>query len=51
MRTLVSVLTFAASAYLALILVIYLLQGRMVFLANMPGRALTASPGDIGLNL
>jgi len=50
MRTLVSVLTFAASAYLALILVIYLLQGRMVFLANMPGRALTASPGDIGLN-
>ncbi len=50
MRTLVSVLTFAASAYMALMLVIYLLQGRMVFLANMPGRALTATPEDIGLD-
>jgi len=49
MRTLVSVLTFAASAYLALMLVIYLLQGRMVFLANTPGRTLTATPEDIGL--
>lgn len=49
MRTLASVLTFAAGAYLALMLVIYLLQSRMVFLANTPGRALTASPGDIGL--
>jgi len=49
MRTLVSLLFFAASAYLALMLVIYLLQGRMVFLANTPGRALTATPGDIGL--
>ena len=49
MRTLVVVLTFAASAYLALMLMIYLLQGRMVFLASTPGRALTATPKDIGL--
>lgn len=50
MRTLVVVLGFAASAYLAMMLMIYLWQGRMVFLANMPGRALTASPSDIGLD-
>ena len=32
-----------------LALVLYLFQNKMVFLANLPGRALTASPGDIGL--
>jgi hypothetical protein len=49
MRTLVSILTIAVSVYLVLLLMFYLLQGRMVFLSNLPGRALTASPGDIGL--
>jgi len=49
MRTLVSVLTIAVSIYLVLVLVFYLLQGRVVFLSNLPGRALTASPTDIGL--
>jgi len=49
MRTLVSVLSIAVSIYLVMMLMFYLLQDRMVFLANMPGRALTASPGDIGL--
>ena len=32
-----------------LALVLYLFQNKMVFLSNLPGRALTASPGDIGL--
>ena len=50
MRTLVSVLSIAVSAYLVLVLMLYLLQGRMVFLSNLPGRALTASPNDIGLD-
>ena len=50
MRTLVSVLTIAVSVYLVLVLMLYLLQGRMVFLSNLPGRALTASPNDIGLD-
>jgi len=50
MRTFVSVLTIAVSVYLLLVLVLYLLQGRMVFLSNLPGRALTASPNNIGLN-
>ncbi|MCH8058324.1 MAG: alpha/beta hydrolase [Proteobacteria bacterium] len=49
MRTLISLLTIAASVYVLLSLVLYLLQGKMVFLSNLPGRALTASPGDIGL--
>lgn len=49
MRALSSLLTIAASVYVLLSLVLYLLQGKMVFLSNLPGRALTASPGDIGL--
>jgi len=50
MRTLVSILIFAVSVYLLLVLMLYLLQGRMVFLSDLPGRALTASPNDIGLD-
>ncbi len=50
MRTLVSLLSIAASIYLLLALMLYLFQDRMVFLSNLPGRALTASPGDIGLD-
>ena len=49
MRTLISLLTVAASIYVLLALTLYLLQGKMVFLSNLPGRALTASPGNIGL--
>jgi len=47
-RTLLGLLSLAAGIYLLLSLVLYLLQGRMVFLANMPGRALTATPSDFG---
>lgn len=50
MRTLVSILTIAISMYLLLALMVYLFQDRMVFLSNLPGRALEASPKDIGLN-
>jgi hypothetical protein len=49
MRTLFSLLTIAAGVYVGLGLLLYLMQGRMVFLANLPGRALTATPQDIGL--
>jgi fermentation-respiration switch protein FrsA (DUF1100 family) len=49
MRTLTSLLSIAVGIYVLLSLVLYLLQGKMVFLADLPGRALTASPGDIGL--
>lgn len=50
MRTLVSILTIAISMYLLLALMVYLFQDRMVFLSNLPGRALEATPKDIGLN-
>ena len=50
MRTFVSVLVITTSIYLLLALMLYLFQGRMVFLSNLPGRALIASPGDIGLD-
>jgi fermentation-respiration switch protein FrsA (DUF1100 family) len=49
MRILISLLTTAASIYVLLALALYLLQGKMVFLSGLPGRALTASPNDIGL--
>ena len=49
MKTAISLISIAASIYLLLALAIYLLQGKMVFLSGMPGRALTATPGDIGL--
>ncbi|NND44347.1 MAG: alpha/beta hydrolase [Xanthomonadales bacterium] len=38
-----------ALVYALMALAVYLFQDRMVFLANLPGRALTASPADIGL--
>ena len=50
MRTLVSIFTIAISIYALLALMLYLFQGKMVFLSNFPSRALTASPGDIGLD-
>lgn len=50
MRTLVSILTIAASIYVVLALLLYLFQGKMVFLSNLPGRALVASPADVGLD-
>ena len=49
MRTLIGIFTIAVSVYVLLSLMLYLFQGRMVFLSNFPGRALTASPADIGL--
>ncbi|HMB58881.1 MAG TPA: alpha/beta hydrolase [Xanthomonadales bacterium] len=49
MRMLIGLITVVASVYVLLALLLYLFQDRMVFLADMPGRALTASPADIGL--
>ena len=49
MRTLFVFAAFVAVLYVGLGLVLYLLQGRMVFLPHLPGRALDATPGAIGL--
>ena len=50
MKTLIHLLTIAATFYVVLAVMLYLLQGRMVFLAHLPGRALTATPEIIGLD-
>ena len=49
MRTLASLITVLVSSYALLGLILYLMQERMVFLANMPGRALIATPQQLGL--
>ena len=38
-----------AVGYALLVVIVYLMQGRMLYLSSMPGRELTASPADIGL--
>ena len=50
MRALFNILIAAAVIYMALGALLYVFQNRMVFLANMPGRALTASPRDAGFD-
>ncbi|MDX1381353.1 MAG: alpha/beta hydrolase, partial [Xanthomonadales bacterium] len=42
-------LAVVAAVYVLLGLMLYLFQGSMVFLANLPGRALDATPSDVGL--
>lgn len=37
----------AAVGYGVLVVTVYLMQGRMLYLANVPGRELTATPADI----
>lgn len=49
MKALIGLLAAGAIFYVALIVVLYFYQGRMVFLADMPGRSLEGSPEDIGL--
>lgn len=46
---LLSLCAVLAGVYVLLGLLLYLFQGSMVFLANLPGRALDATPADIGL--
>jgi hypothetical protein len=49
MRAVFGLLTVLAGVYVALGVLLYLLQGSMVFLAKLPGRSLEATPGDVGL--
>lgn len=48
MRPVFTLLLLLVGVYVLFSVVLYLLQNRMVFLANMPGRALTATPEDAG---
>jgi fermentation-respiration switch protein FrsA (DUF1100 family) len=49
MRSFYTLLLTAVGIYLLLAVLLYLFQNRMVFLANLPGRALVATPQDAGL--
>jgi fermentation-respiration switch protein FrsA (DUF1100 family) len=49
MRTLLYLLAFALMLYAGFSLMLYLLQERLVFLPNMPGRELDTTPSSIGL--
>lgn len=46
---LVRLLIALAIVYVAMLLLVFLFQPRLLFLPNLPGRALTATPADIGL--
>ncbi len=50
MRGLLTLLIAAASVYVLLALMLFLFQDRMVFLSNLPGRALTATPQNAGFD-
>ena len=50
MRGFLTLLIAAASFYVLLALMLFLFQDRMVFLSNLPGRALTATPQDAGFD-
>lgn len=43
------ILGVIAGSYALLVVLVYLMQGRMLYLPDMPDRELTATPADIGL--
>lgn len=50
MRTIAALVTIAAGGYLCLVLLLYFMQERMVFLAGIPGRQLEATPQHAGFD-
>jgi len=49
MRTLLPILLSGALGYAVLMAYVYFFQARLVYFPNVPGRALTATPSQIGL--
>jgi fermentation-respiration switch protein FrsA (DUF1100 family) len=49
LRTLLPLLLLGALAYGAVVMLIYLFQGRLLYLPSIPGRSLIGTPADIGL--
>lgn len=39
-----------AASYVLLVLVVYFMQGRMLYLPEVPGRALSMTPNDVGMD-
>jgi len=48
-RTLLSVVLTLAAFYVLLLAFVWLMQARLLYFPNVPGRELTATPADIGL--
>ena len=48
-RTLLLISLTGVAAYAALIAYVFLFQSRLIYFPNLPGRALTATPAEIGL--
>lgn len=48
MRTIATLIATVAAGYAVLGVMLYFMQERMVFLARLPGRALEATPRDVG---
>lgn len=46
---LIKVALVLAAGYGLMLVIVYLIQGRMLYLSHVPGRALTASPADAGM--
>ncbi|MDH3806164.1 MAG: alpha/beta hydrolase, partial [Gammaproteobacteria bacterium] len=40
----------AAACYALLVVIVYLMQGRMLYLSGVPGRTLTMTPADAGMD-
>ena len=38
------------ASYVLVVAIVYFMQGRMLYLSNMPGRALTVTPSDVGMD-
>ena len=49
-RTLLLVSLTGVSAYAVLIAYVFLFQARLIYFPNIPGRALTATPAEVGLD-
>lgn len=43
-------ISIAAVCYVVFVTIVYFMQGRMLYLANVPGRTLSMTPADIGLD-
>ncbi len=50
MNAFLKILMVAAAGYALLVVLVYLMQGRMLYLANMPGREIEATPASAGMD-
>ena len=49
LNVMLKVILVIAAGYVLLVVIVYFMQGRMLYLPNVPGRTLTMTPADAGL--